>query len=412
MADRWRMHNRRVVLAVFAGSMLVTGCSSSSPSSSSPSAQASTGALASVSPTAASAQTAPTDPTPGVRQGPLRSADLLVVAPDTLSQRTVSAVRKLTGVTELSQASLANVSVEDQQLRVLSVDVERYRNFTPAASADNQALWERVAAGEIALDPSLQNDIRLTDQGTVGLGPAPDDPHVHVGAWAPQVPGAVDAVLNRGWGERLAMATNNALLITTAETAPDRVVEPLQRLLGDEVSVQRLDAVATYGLDVDAVQTAVVVGTVAQAVGRYSYRVDSSGKVTPDPAWVRAHITTEQVPILGAVTCNKALFGQLRAALSEVVARGLSDKIHPGEYAGCYYPRFIAGKKVLSNHAFGLALDLNVPGNGRGSVGAIDREVVAIFKRWGFGWGGDWRWTDPMHFEMNRVVHPGSGPTH
>ena len=112
------------------------------------------------------------------------------------------------------------------------------------------------------------------------------------------------------------------------------------------------------------------------------------------------------MPILGTVTCNKMLIPQLRAALEEVVSRGLADKIHPGEYAGCYYPRFIAGSTTLSNHAFGLALDLNVPGNQRGTVGEIDRDVVQIFKRWGFAWGGDWSWTDPMHFEMNRLVSP------
>ena len=95
-----------------------------------------------------------------------------------------------------------------------------------------------------------------------------------------------------------------------------------------------------------------------------------------------------------------------RAALHEVVERGLADEIHPGEYAGCYYPRFIAGTTTLSNHSFGLALDLNVPGNQRGTVGEMDRGVVAIFKKWGFAWGGDWRYTDPMHFEMNAVVDP------
>ena len=32
--------------------------------------------------------------------------------------------------------------------------------------------------------------------------------------------------------------------------------------------------------------------------------------------------------------------------------------------------------------------------------------MVAIFKRWGFAWGGDWGYTDPMHFEMNAIVDP------
>ena len=117
-------------------------------------------------------------------------------------------------------------------------------------------------------------------------------------------------------------------------------------------------------------------------------------------------LATETVPILGEVTCNRLIFPQLKAALAEVVSRGLADEIHPEEYAGCFYPRFIAGTTTLSNHAFGLALDLNVPGNQRGTVGEIDRGVVAIFKKWGFSWCGDWSYTDPMHFEMNAIVEP------
>ena len=52
--------------------------------------------------------------------------------------------------------------------------------------------------------------------------------------------------------------------------------------------------------------------------------------------------------------------------------------------------RFIAGTTRLSNHSFGLALDLNVPGNQRGTVGEMNRDVVQIFESWGFTWGGHW----------------------
>jgi len=69
-------------------------------------------------------------------------------------------------------------------------------------------------------------------------------------------------------------------------------------------------------------------------------------------------------------------------------------------------PRFIAKDpaKGLSFHTFGTAIDLNVPGNQRGTVGTIDRRVVRIFEQWGFNWGGNWRYTDPMHFELARIV--------
>ena len=188
---------------------------------------------------------------------------------------------------------------------------------------------------------------------------------------------------------------------------PEPLRKPIERILkGTDTTVSMTDAVARYGLDPGVVQTAVVVGTIADAVGTFRYTVLSGGHIAPAAAWVKAHIATEPVPILGNVTCNKLIFPQLRAALEDVMAQGLADRIHPGEYAGCYYPRFIAGTTTLSNHAFGLALDLNVPGNQRGTSGQMDRGVVAIFKHWGFTWGGDWKYTDPMHFEMNQLVTP------
>jgi hypothetical protein len=149
--------------------------------------------------------------------------------------------------------------------------------------------------------------------------------------------------------------------------------------------------------------------SVTQAVGTFSYTPHPDGTVTPEARWVREYIRRETVPILGEVTGNKGMLPQLRAALDEVVARGLSDRIHPAEYGGCYVPRFIAHDpgKGLSLHTWGIAVDLNVPGNLRGTVGQMDRRVVAIFKKWGFAWGGDWSYTDPMHFELAKVVHVG-----
>src|SRR3546814_19492464 len=95
---------------------------------------------------------------------------------------------------------------------------------------------------------------------------------------------------------------------------------------------------------------------------------------------------------------------QLRAALTEVVTRGLADKINPGEYAACYYPRFIANTQQLSLHSFGIALGMNTPGRKRGRVGEMERPGVDLFKQVGFGWGGDWPFPDPLHFEMNTLV--------
>jgi hypothetical protein len=344
---------------------------------------------------------------PGRRTGLIAPADIVANGAKTIPQGTVDRIRDLPGVLDVEQISLVSVPIENRALAVAAVDPATYRNWViKAASAQTKQIWDRVAGGELALRPALKKRAPMDGDGFLALGSTDDATKVHVGAYAQQS-WLVDAVVNETWIPTLHMTKGNALLIRTGGTSPETLRKPIQKILrGTEASVQMTDVVAREGLDPGAVQTAVVIGTIADAVGTYRYTVLGGGHIAPDPAWVAAHIVTEPVPILGNVTCNKLIFPQLRAALEDVITQGLADKIHPSEYAGCYNPRFIAGSTTLSNHAFGLALDLNVPGNQRGTVGEMDRGVVAIFKHWGFTWGGDWGYTDPMHFEMNRLVRP------
>jgi len=345
-------------------------------------------------------------PLPGPRSGELHSADLLVWSRRSLDDATIDRIRHTEGVTGVEAISMAQVSVEDRLLRVVAVDPATYRNFTPLESADAQAAWDRVAGGELAVDVTKRKQVRPDSKGYLTMGSEKDAPRVHIGAYVQQVPGLEDAlVVNEKWGAAMGLAPHNALIVSTSLTAPDRVVKPVTRIVGKSVSVQRLDVVQRFGLDPKATQQAYVVGSVADAVGHYTYRVLGGGRIAPDPAWVAAHITTEQVPILGAVTCNRMMFPQLRAALQEVQDQGLAHTIHV--YSGCYNPRFIAGTSTLSNHAFGLAIDIDAMQNQRGTAGHMNPEVVRIFEKWGFTWGGTWHYTDPMHFEINRIVHPG-----
>jgi hypothetical protein len=343
---------------------------------------------------------------PGARDGRLWSADILVQWDQPLDDDLVKRIEKLKGVAHTERIGLGQVSLENRVLTVASVDPADYRHFTQADVADFQEAWDRVAGGEMAIDRKVAK--RLADaDGMIRLGSDDEAPTLHVGAYTPQIP-TIDMVVNTAWAGDIDMATDNGLLISTDSIAPSSIRKPLKRLVGRDVSVQMLDVASLIGLDPDAQLTALPTGTtLGSVVGTYRYRVIGGGRIAPEPSWVAANIRTEAVPILGSVTCHADLFPQLRAALLEVQSRGLAAEIHPDEYAGCYYPRFIADTTTLSNHSFGLALDLNVPGNGRGTVGDIDRDVVAIFKKWGFAWGGDWKYTDPMHFELAELKRPG-----
>jgi hypothetical protein len=340
---------------------------------------------------------------PGPFRAPLHSADILVLRQRPLSRQLVQRVRQVAGVTRVERFSWAQVSIEDHAINVAAVDPATYRNFNAAPVAQFQQEWDRVADGEMALRKSFRKQVGAA--GYVRLGARADAPRVHVGAYSGQVP-QVDAVVNDSWIPTLGMRPGNALLVSTGERSPAQLRKPIQRVVGRSASVQRLDVAARLGLDPAAQQQAILVGSAAQAVGSYSYTVLGGGRIRPDPAWVSSHISTETMPVIGSMTCNTQLFPQLRAALNEIVGDGLASAIHPQQYGGCFVPRFIAGTTTLSNHAFGLAFDLNVPENQRGTAGQINRQVVAIFEKWGFTWGGTWHYTDPMHFELNRLVSP------
>ncbi len=340
---------------------------------------------------------------PGPFRAPLHSADMLIFRQQPLSDRMVRRIRHVRGVTQVEQFSLAQVSIQDHAINVAAVDPSTYRNFNTDPVAQFQPEWNRIAGGEMALRKRFTRQV--TRNGYVKLGAGARAPRVHVGAFSPQIP-QVDAVVNQTWAKTLGMRLGNALLVSTGSSTPAAARRPIQRIVGHGVSVQRLDVAARLGLDPHAVQTAFLVGSPSDAVGSYSYTVLGGGRIAPQQGWVASHISTEVMPIIGPMTCNTQMFPQLRAALAEIKAQGLASAIHPSQYGGCFVPRFIAGTTTLSNHAFGLAFDLNVPENQRGTVGRINRQVVAIFGRWGFTWGGVWRYTDPMHFELNRIVHP------
>jgi hypothetical protein len=329
---------------------------------------------------------------------------MLIFRQHPLSDRMVRRIRHVQGVTRVERFSLAQVSIQDHAINVAAVNPATYRNFNPDAVAQFQPEWNRIAAGEMALRSGFRRQVARS--GYVRLGASADAPQVHVGAYSPQIP-QVDAVVNDSWVKTLGMRKGNALLVSTGIRTPLSIRSPIQRIVGHSASVQRLDVAARLGLDPKAVQIGFLVGSAAQAVGSYSYTVVGGGRIAPQQAWVDSHISTQAMPIIGPMTCNTQMFPQLRAALEEIQADGLASALHPQQYGGCFVPRFIAGTTTLSNHAFGLAFDVNVPENQRGTVGRINREVVAIFEKWGFTWGGIWHYTDPMHFELNRIIHPG-----
>lgn len=86
----------------------------------------------------------------------------------------------------------------------------------------------------------------------------------------------------------------------------------------------------------------------------------------------------------------------------EARAPGYAATVASGELDDwSYLNRDIRGGTSKSNHAFGIAIDVNALANVLGTTGDMPMEVVAQWEIEGGDWGGDWARPDPMHFETH-----------
>lgn len=111
------------------------------------------------------------------------------------------------------------------------------------------------------------------------------------------------------------------------------------------------------------------------------------------------------------VTRVNGVADKLKAVSAELEKLPRDFDIYLNPVAGTYACRTIAGTSRLSTHGHGLAIDLAIKHShywrwskpdGQGFYvwrNAIPFEIVRIFERHGFIWGGRWYHYDTMHFE-------------
>ncbi len=111
----------------------------------------------------------------------------------------------------------------------------------------------------------------------------------------------------------------------------------------------------------------------------------------------------------GDIMFHRVAADQMKRLWAAWEAAGLLGKVLM--WSGSFVPRTIRNSpRVLSNHAYGTAFDINVPWNGLLKIAALVgqqgsvRELVPLANAHGFYWGGHWDYdgkgaSDGMHFE-------------
>ncbi len=232
------------------------------------------------------------DPPPKLT-APLLSSDVLVYSQDTLSPEVIDSIRTIKNdkgkpaVSSVETFSMGSFYVDEQEVTYAAVNPATFRRLTPQGTAQTQGVWDRVADGEIAVSPAIAKKLATKD-GYLKLGNETDSPTVHIGAYAqildPTYSHQIDAVVNSKWVKPLGMTKDNAMIVSMGSTSPQSIRKQLQKDTNGRASVQIL------GPDFDlSVQTVVPTGgSVARAVGSFSYTPHADGTVTPDPKWVAA----------------------------------------------------------------------------------------------------------------------------
>jgi hypothetical protein len=394
--------------AALLGLVALTGCSSGQPAgSSSPEALQAEAAPATSAPPATAAATRARPPvalavTPlGTRLRP----DVLISGPRTFSDGAIDKLTALSPENGVVAFRAGTVRLAGKDVRAVGVDPSTFRAFTAQGTAESDAVWQSVARGEAVSSHEAAKAMQLALGKQIKVAPATGgELPLRLGALATTgVPGT-DLIVDDETGRLLGLPRATGMLLTAGKGKdPVALAGKVEKIAGDGAEVDLLTAPAQNPV-------AFLTGSkAAKAFGAFSYRYFPDGTIQPDARWVRENIRTATLPIMGRVTCHRLMIPQLRGALQDVVDAGLAHTL--SSYDGCYVPRFIERnpENSISLHTWGIAIDMDASKNYRGIDGTMHPEVVNIFKRWGFRWGGDWTYTDPMHFELAALLSSPQG---
>lgn len=390
--------------AALVGLVALTGCSAGDPQAAGDTQQlqASASPAASAPPATAAATRARPPVAMAVKPlGERLRPDVLITGPTTFSDGAIAKLATLSPENGVVVFRAGTVRLGGKDVRAIGVDPSTFRGFAAEGTAESDAVWQSVARGEavVSHEAAKAMKLELGKELRVAAKSEGAELPLRLGALATTgVPGT-DLVLDDETAKTLGLPTSTGMLLTAGKDKdPVGLAGKVEKITGDGAKVDLLTPPA-------ANPVAFLTGSkAAKAFGAFSYRYYPDGTIQPDDKWVRENVQTATVPIMGRVTCHRLMIPQLRGALQDVVDAGLGHTLT--SYDGCYVPRFIERnpENSISLHTWGIAIDMDASKNYRGIQGTMHPEVVNIFKRWGFSWGGDWKYTDPMHFELAALI--------
>ena len=186
-----------------------------------------------------SAKSAPVAPLHGLRQ-----ADLLVVAPFSLSRQVLAAVSRLPAVTSAEPLEAAKIKINGVYTAVLGVNPSTFRGYAARAMATSSPLWQGVANGGVAVSYTMGTLDRLSLGGTVTAAGRTQQ-RLPVVAFGTVGIGGVDAVVSDSTARSLGVPAADAIVISASPADVTSLAARIKQILPSGAGVEPLVTLVT-----------------------------------------------------------------------------------------------------------------------------------------------------------------------
>jgi cell wall-associated NlpC family hydrolase len=188
---------------------------------------------------AASTTTRPARPVEVAPLRGLRQADLLVVAPFSLSRQVLATVARQPAVTAAEPIEAAKIKINGAYAAVLGVDPSTFRGYAAPSTAASNPLWQGVAGGGVAVSYTMGTLDRLSLGGQVTVsGRQPE--RLPVVAFGTVGIGGVDAVVSDSTARSLGVPAGNAIVVTAPPASVAALAASIKQVLPPGAAVEPL----------------------------------------------------------------------------------------------------------------------------------------------------------------------------
>ena len=183
------------------------------------------------------------------RVAPLRrtvQADLLIVAPFSLSDSLAAKVSRIPGVVATERIEAVRMSLNGSPTAVLGVDPSVFRQFAAKPTGASNALWQGVADGGIAVSYTMGTDDKIKLGGTVTAA-GQTTKKLQVAAFGTLGIGGVNAVVSDATARALGAPAGNAIVVSVAPSDFTAAAAAAGRLIPKGAGVEQLVSLISTG---------------------------------------------------------------------------------------------------------------------------------------------------------------------